>query len=138
MKHQKKTFSTTPGHVYLVPVVGGMNRTAYYPVTLVPVLVHNFLNTTIAQNIRVLFYSNPQSRCDGQFFLHPCKSTLTVTYSTPVFFLLITNSWIFCSNFAAFPHLKFGDFVVSFLACYDFFTDINRVQYPVGSKEFLI
>ena len=86
-----------------------MKRTAYYPVTLVP------LAPRLAQNIWVLFYCNPQGGWGwwgGQSFLSiPCVSALAVTCQN-CFPNFTDYYWQFCSILCS----KLGVFIILFFA----------------------
>ena len=83
-----------------------MKRTAYYPVTLVP------LAPRLVQNIWVLFYCNPQGGWGGQSFLSiPCVSALAVTCQN-CFPNFTDFYWQFCSILCS----KLGVFIILFFA----------------------
>ena len=78
-------------------------------------LHHAYLNIT--QNIWVLFYSNPQGGCGGQFFPCICASPLRQWLARTVF------------QFADFFSHNLADFPAIFCTYFDFFFDIKKVQY---------
>ena len=90
---------------------------------------HAYLD--IAQNIRVLFYSNHQG---GSGLLIFSFNYIQVHFDSDLP-ELFTNSWIFPAIFAASPRAKFGRFVVLFLIYFDFFSHNKRVPYPVGKSN---
>ena len=66
---------------------------------------HSYLN--IAQNIRVLFCSNPQGGCGGKCFL----KSMGVHFNSDLPELL-TISRILPGNFCGFSALKLGGFII--------------------------
>ena len=98
------------------------------------VQVHNFSAhapcLSIAQNLWVLFYTNPQGRCGGQcFFPCNCEYTLIETSQN-------------CLPIRRFFSNNLADFPILFFTYFEFFSDIKRVQYRakvlITSKRYLL
>ena len=78
-----------------------------------------------------IFYHLDKDR-ELKVFLLKEKKNLFLLRICPVYLVTFVGGREISCSFAAARRLKLGGFIVLFFAYFDFFSDIKRIQYPVG------